>query len=149
MKPQLLSGYLYKIPKKNATSANRPSAMLQTPCSMRIRLRIFVESGKHRFSCLSWFLLLGSSLRPLSCRPTRCLLCFFTFGGFGRGIWERLGHFVSSHFGLEGVELVLYFVFVFSLVFFGERLREWSGQPGWNRAMVRPPAAATISSQAY
>ncbi|KAK2616063.1 hypothetical protein N8I77_002773 [Diaporthe amygdali] len=39
------------------------------------------------------------------------------------------------------ISLGLYFVFVFSLIFCGERLREWAGQPGWNRSMVRPPAA--------
>ena len=39
------------------------------------------------------------------------------------------------------ISLGLVFVFVFSLVFYGERLREWSGQPSWNRPMVRPPAA--------
>lgn len=43
------------------------------------------------------------------------------------------------------ISLGLYFVFVFSLVFYGEHLREWSGQPGWNRSMVRPSAAATVS----
>lgn len=40
------------------------------------------------------------------------------------------------------ISLGLFFVFVVSLVFCGERLRDWSGQPGWNRSMVRPPVAA-------
>lgn len=42
------------------------------------------------------------------------------------------------------ISLGLFFVFVFSLVFYGERLRAWSGQPGWNRSMVRPAAAAAV-----
>lgn len=37
------------------------------------------------------------------------------------------------------ISLVLAFACVFSLVFYGESLRKWSGQPNWNRSMVRPP----------
>ncbi|KAI7778452.1 hypothetical protein LA080_002152 [Diaporthe eres] len=44
------------------------------------------------------------------------------------------------------ISLGLFFILVFSLVFCGERLREWSGQPGWNRSMVRPPAAAVAAA---
>lgn len=44
------------------------------------------------------------------------------------------------------ISLGLFFVFVVSLVFCGERLRDWSGQPGWNRSMVRPPAAAVAAA---
>lgn len=44
------------------------------------------------------------------------------------------------------ISLGLFFILVFSLVFCGERLRERSGQPGWNRSMVRPPAAAVAAA---
>lgn len=44
------------------------------------------------------------------------------------------------------ISLGIFFVFVFSLVFYGEWLREWSGQPGWNRSMVRPPAVALAAA---
>ena len=49
------------------------------------------------------------------------------------------------------ISLGLFVIFVFSLIFYGERLREWSGQPGWNRSMLRPPAAAidAASGQQY
>lgn len=43
------------------------------------------------------------------------------------------------------ISLGLFFLFVVSLVFYGERLRDWSGQPGWNRSMVRPPVAAVAA----
>jgi hypothetical protein len=39
------------------------------------------------------------------------------------------------------ISLGVFFVFVFSLILYGERLCGWSGQPSWNRSMVRPPAA--------
>ena len=38
------------------------------------------------------------------------------------------------------ISLGLFFICVFSLVFYGEGLREWSGTPGWNRSLVRPGA---------
>lgn len=44
------------------------------------------------------------------------------------------------------ISLGLFFIFVFPLVFCGERLREWSGQPRWNRTMIRPPAAAVAAA---
>lgn len=45
------------------------------------------------------------------------------------------------------ISLGLFFVFVVSLVFYGERLRDWSGQPGWNRSMVRPSVAAVAAAE--
>ena len=37
------------------------------------------------------------------------------------------------------VSLGLALIFVFPLIFYGGRLREWAGTPDWNRTMVRPP----------
>lgn len=54
----------------------------------------------------------------------------------------------STFVAMAIISLGLFFVFVFSLVFCGERLREWSGQPGWNRTMVRPPPSAVDAAAA-
>ncbi|KAL9085614.1 MAG: hypothetical protein Q9165_007514 [Trypethelium subeluteriae] len=44
------------------------------------------------------------------------------------------------------ISLGLALVCVFSLIFYGERLRTWSGQPSWNRSMVRPPAQIAVDA---
>lgn len=46
------------------------------------------------------------------------------------------------------ISLGLFLVFVFPLIFCGEQLRELSGQPGWNRSMVRPPPGAAAVAAA-
>lgn len=45
----------------------------------------------------------------------------------------------TTFIAMAMISLALFLVCVFPLVFFGGRLRRWSGEPGWNRSMVRPP----------
>ncbi|KAI9664049.1 MAG: hypothetical protein M1821_007540 [Bathelium mastoideum] len=54
----------------------------------------------------------------------------------------------DSFVSMAMISLGLALICVFSLLFYGERLRAWSGQPNWNRAMVRPSAQTVVDTLA-
>lgn len=51
----------------------------------------------------------------------------------------------STFIAMAMISFALFLICVFPLVFLGERLRRWSGEPGWNRSMVRPQAAPPVA----
>ncbi|KAL9073670.1 MAG: hypothetical protein Q9157_004644 [Trypethelium eluteriae] len=52
----------------------------------------------------------------------------------------------NTFIAMAMISLGLALVCVFSLIFYGERLRTWSGRPNWNRSMVRPPAQIAVDA---